>query len=136
MTDASSRLEAADVMIQYAACIDDRDFDGYRACFAPDVELIGFGADPIRGVDAWVEFVHKALEPYTATQHMLGPPQVQLRGEERADLRTDLQAQHFLREPRGQIFSLWGTYRTSLARTEGRWAIVRHELQVRSVRTG
>jgi 3-phenylpropionate/cinnamic acid dioxygenase small subunit len=135
VSEASSRLAAADVIIQYAACIDDRDFNGYRACFAPDVELVGFGPDPILGVDAWVKFVRKALEPYAATQHMLGPPRIELRGDDRAELRTDLQAQHFLREPRGQIFSLWGTYRTSLARAEGRWAIVRHELQVRSVRT-
>ena len=133
MSSAEDRLAAQDVMIRYAACIDDGDFDGYRECFAPDLELHGFGPETIRGVDAWLDFVHKALEPYRGTQHMLGPPLVDLRGDQ-AELRTDLQAQHFLREPRGEIFTLWGTYRSSLVRLNGAWKIRRHELVVRSVK--
>ena len=34
----SDRLAAQDVIVQYAACIDDRDFEQYRECFAPAVE--------------------------------------------------------------------------------------------------
>jgi len=124
---------ARDVIVRYAACLDDRDFDTYRDCFATDVELHGFGREAIRGFDAWLEFVKKALAPFEATQHLLGPPLVSPRGEE-AELRTELQAQHFFREPRGRILTLWGTYRTSLVREGGVWRIRRHELETRATR--
>ena len=128
------RFSAQDVIIQYAACIDDRDFDQYRDCFTTDVELHGFGSNVIRGVDDWFDFVHKALENFSATQHLLGPPQVELNGDA-AQMRTDLQAQHFFREPKGRIFTLWGTYRTQLVRTDRVWKIKRHELVTRATRT-
>ena len=138
MSDLSARqadrFAAQDVIIQYAACIDDRDFETYRECFADDVELHGFGAEPIRGVNAWIDFVHKALSTFSATQHLLGPPQVKLAGDS-AEMRTDLQAQHFLREPKGRIFTLWGTYRTALSRTDRGWKMTRHELVTRATRS-
>jgi hypothetical protein len=134
LSQQHDRFSAQDVIIKYAACIDDRDFEKYRECFASDVELHGFGAEVIRGVDVWIDFVHKALSNFFATQHMLGPPQVELNAD-RAEMRTDLQAQHFLHEPKGRIFTLWGTYRTSLVRTDPAWKIVRHELVTRATRS-
>jgi hypothetical protein len=129
----ATRMAVQDVIIQYAACIDELDFDSYRGCFADDCEFVGFAAETIQGADAWVQFVKKTVEPFSATQHMLGPPQVRLAGEA-ASLRTDLQAQHFLREPRGRILTLWGTYRTNLAPIDGPWRMQRHELVVRATR--
>jgi 3-phenylpropionate/cinnamic acid dioxygenase small subunit len=128
------RLSAQDAIVRYAACIDDEDFDTYRGLFVSDVELHGFGPEVIRGVDAWLEFVHKALEPFRATQHLLGPAQIHVVGD-RAELRTDLQAQHFFREPRGRILTLWGTYRSSLVKNDGVWRIRRHELSTRATET-
>lgn len=130
----AARLEAQDVMVRYAASVDERDLDTYRTCFAPDVELHGFGPGVVRGIDAWMDFVEKALEPYQATQHMLGPSTVELRGDE-ATLRTDVQAQHFLRTPEGRIFTLWATYRSRLVKLDGVWKIRRHELVTRASRT-
>ncbi len=128
------RFAAQHVIIRYAACIDDRDFERYRECFTTDVELHGFGTEVIRGVDAWIDFVHKALSNFAATQHMLGPPLVEMSGGS-AEMRTDLQAQHFLSEPKGRIFTLWGTYRTSLVRIDREWRIKRHELLTRATRS-
>lgn len=128
------RRAAEDVIVRYAASIDDRDFDTYRTCFVPDVALHGFGAEVVHGIDAWMDFVHKALEPYEATQHMLGPPHAELRGDE-ALLRADVQAQHFQRSPKGRIFTLWGTYRSQLVRTDDAWRIKRHELVTRATRS-
>jgi len=130
----ADRLATQDVMVRYAACLDERDFDAYRACFAPDVEFHGFGPDVIHGVDAWIEFVSGVLDRFEATQHMLGPPRIELRGSQ-AELRTELAAQHFYREPAGRIFSLWGTYRSTLVRLEDRWCIQRHALDTRATRT-
>lgn len=128
------RLDAADVIVRYAACIDERDWDTYPSCFTPDVELHGFGNRPVCGVDAWLDFVQRALEGFTATQHLLGPPQVSLSGDS-AELRTDLQAQHFFRAPAGRILTLWGTYRSSLVRSGDGWRMRRHELVTRATRT-
>jgi ketosteroid isomerase-like protein len=138
MTDSvanpiADRLAVSDVIVRYAACIDDRDFDAYRSCFGRDVELHGFAADPIRGVDAWLKFVGKALEGFAATQHLLGPPAVTVSGDT-ASLRADVQAQHFFTEPRGRILTLWGTYRSELVRGAGGWHIERHQLDTRATR--
>ena len=136
MTDPeTTRTAAQDVILQYAACIDELDFDRYRDCFVDDCEFVGFGRETICGANAWVKFVEKTVEPFSATQHMLGPPLTTIEGE-RAFLRTDLQAQHFLREPEGRIFTLWGTYRSELSRDAvGNWRMTRHELIVRATRT-
>ena len=128
------RRAAEDVIVRYTASIDDQDFDTHRTCFVPDVEFHGFGAEVVHGIDAWMDFVSKTLEPYAATQHLLGPPQAELRGDE-ALLRADVQAQHFQRSPKGRIFTLWGTYRSQLVRVNDAWRIKRHELVTRATRS-
>lgn len=129
----ADRLAVQDVIARYAACLDDRAFARYRDCFWPEIELHGFTPDPVRGVEAWLEFVRKTLERFAATQHMLGPPLV-LVSRDSAEMRTDLQAQHFYREPAGRIFTLWGTYRSGLERRGGSWRMLRHELLTRATR--
>ncbi len=132
--DLADRLAAQDVIVKYANCIDDKEWELYRGCFAPDVEMVGFGPKPIHGVDAWMEFVETALETYRQTQHMLGPPRIEITGD-RAHMRTDLQALHWASEPKGKLFSLWGAYRTDLARTGEGWVMTRHQLDVWDTRT-
>jgi 3-phenylpropionate/cinnamic acid dioxygenase small subunit len=43
MSDADDRRQLQDVMLSYAAAVDDRDMARYRACFTDDVEIVGFG---------------------------------------------------------------------------------------------
>ena len=132
VVDLADRLAAQDTIVAYANSLDDRDFDSYRRLFRPDVILEGFGPKTIRGVDAWLEFVEKALAPYRQTQHMLGPQLATIDGDD-ADARTDLQAIHMMKEPAGEIFTLWGTYQTRFRRgADGTWRIARHELVVRA----
>lgn len=123
---ADDRQALQDVMLRYAAGVDERDFDTYRACFADDVAVVGFGPDPIDGADAWVDFVRTALEQYGATQHMLGPQLATIDGD-LAETRNDVQALHELK-PDGGLFTLWATYRTRMQKQNGEWKIVRHEL--------
>lgn len=128
---AEDRQALADLLATYAATIDDRDLERYRDCFEPDVECVGFGPEPIRGVDAWLDFVREQLAGYRSTQHLLGPQLAEIRADV-AELRTDLQATHLLREPRGAIFTLFGTYRSRAVRKDGIWRLARHELIVRA----
>jgi uncharacterized protein (TIGR02246 family) len=133
MTHEADRFALADVMTRYAAAVDDRDLDAYAALFADDVEVIGFAEHTIHGRSAWVEFVVGALQRFGATQHLLGPQLVEVE-RERARVRTDVQATHVL-ETSGDLFVLWATYRTELARTGSGWEIKRHELVSRASHT-
>ena len=127
----ADRQALQEVMLRYAAGVDERDFEMYRSCFADEVEVIGFDADVIRGADAWVAFVRTALEQYGATQHMLGPQLASIDGDT-ADTRNDVQALHALKDSEGELFTLWATYRTRLEKQDGEWKIVRHELVPRA----
>ncbi len=126
-------MQAGDTIVRYASSLDDGDWETYRDCFTSDGQFHGFGEEVIHGVDAWVEFVLKTLEPFRGTQHLLGPSQTTVDGDT-ASLRADLQAQHFFREPEGRIFTLWGTYRSGLVRSGDVWRIRHHTLDVRGTR--
>lgn len=131
------RQAIADVLTTYAATIDEREMERYRALFDPDVEVVGFSPEPVHGADAWLEFVEAQLTRFRSTQHMLGPQLTKIRGD-RAQVRTDLQATHLMREPKGELFVLWATYQTELVRDpegEHGWKIVRHELVPRASQT-
>ena len=134
MSEADDRNALQDVMLRYAAGVDERDMDLYRGCFAQDVEVVGMAPEPIHGVDAWLEFVEQALSHYGNTQHMLGPQLATIDGDS-ASTRSDVQALHVLRESPDTIFTLWATYRTDMRRIDGEWKIARHELVRRATAT-
>lgn len=129
----ADRIALQDVMLRYAAGVDERDFALYAGCFAEDVEVIGFGPQPFKGREDWVAYVRKALEQYGATQHMLGPQLATLDGD-RAHCRTDVQALHYLKEPAGSILVLWATYESDMVRHPDGWRISRHRLVPRGTR--
>ena len=128
------RIALQDVILNYAAGIDDKDYDLYRNCFLENVEVHGMSEEVIIGVDAWIDFVKNALSNYTTTQHMLGPQLATVDGN-RAKTRTDLRAIHYLKEDPKKIFTVWGTYRTDMVKKDGDWKISRHELQISGTRT-
>lgn len=130
---AADRLALQDVMLRYAAGVDERDFDMYRSCFADDVEVLDFGPGPIHGGDAWLAYVKNALERFGPTQHMLGPQLATVNGD-KAHCRTDVQALHYLKEPEGQTLTLWATYETDMERINGEWKIKKHRLVSRGTR--
>jgi ketosteroid isomerase-like protein len=123
------RIALQDVMLNYAAAVDQRERDRYRLCFTDDVEVFNFGEEVYRGVDAWVDYVWNALDGFSATQHLLGPQLATIEGD-RASTRSDVQALHFLANDAGR-FILWATYLTDMRKEEGRWKISRHELSIR-----
>lgn len=130
---ALDRFAVQDVMLRYAAGVDERDLEMYRSCFADDVEVHGFGEHAVVGADAWTKYVKSALEPYGATQHLLGLQQATINGD-RAHCRTDVQALHCLKAPEGEVFTLWATYVTDMERVKGEWKIKRHQLVPRATK--
>ena len=69
MSDANDRRQLQDVMLSYAAAVDDRDMARYRACFADDVEIVGFGeaiiTARIPGPHRWNASLRLFLQPST-----------------------------------------------------------------------
>ena len=132
MSDLEKRLAIQDVLTRYAAGVDERDMVQYRACFADDVEIVGFG-ETVHGGDNWVEDVVGKLEAFGATQHMLGPQLVTINGDE-ASTRTDVQAWHAMKDNPESTLTLWATYLSDYRCINGEWKITRHELVRRGTR--
>jgi len=131
MNDADDRRQLQDVMLSYAAAVDDRDMARYRACFADDVEIVGFGEAVVNGADTWTASVESQLEAFSATQHLMSPQLATVSGDD-ASARTDVQALHVLKDGDGAMFTLWATYLTNFIRTADGWKIARHELVIRA----
>jgi ketosteroid isomerase-like protein len=131
--NVADRIALQDVMLKYAAGVDERDFDLYASCFMENVEVVDFGEAPINGRDEWVKYVKGALDNYGPTQHMLGPQLATVDGDN-AHCRTDVQALHYLKQPEGEILTLWATYETDMIRTNEGWKISRHRLVSRGIK--
>ena len=130
MSEADDRRQLQDVMLSYAAAVDDRDLARYRACFAEDAEIVGFGEETVTGADAWTDSVESQLDAFSSTQHLMSPQLASITGDT-ATARTDVQALHVLKDGNGAMFTLWATYLTDFVRKEDGWKISRHELVIR-----
>ena len=130
MSEADDRRQLQDVMLSYAAAVDDRDLARYRACFAEDAEIVGFGEETVTGADAWTASVESQLDAFSSTQHLMSPQLASITGDT-ASARTDVQALHVLKDGNGAIFTLWATYLTDFVRNDDGWKISRHELVIR-----
>ena len=129
----ADRIAIQDVMSNYAAGVDERDLERYRRCFADDVVIVGFGEGITEGADQWVTDVIGKLEAFGATQHMLGPVYAEIAGDH-ADVRTDVQALHYMANDPETTLILWATYITEMKRIDDTWKISRHELIRRGTR--
>ena len=129
----ADRIAIQDVMSNYAAGVDERDLKRYRRCFDDDVVIVGFGEGITEGADQWVSDVIGKLEVFGATQHMLGPVYAEIAGDH-ADVRTDVQALHYMANDPETTLTLWATYVTEMKRIDGNWKISRHELVRRGTR--
>ena len=130
MSEADDRRQLQDVMLSYAAAVDDRDMARYRACFAENAEIVGFGEETITGADAWTASVESQLDAFSSTQHLMSPQLASITGDT-ASARTDVQALHVLKDGHGAMFTLWATYLTDFVRKDDGWKISRHELVIR-----
>ena len=129
-SEAEDRRKLQDVMLSYAAAVDDRDMARYRACFMDDAEIVGFGEATITGADAWTTLVESQLKAFSSTQHLMSPQLATISGDT-ASARTDVQALHVLKDSDGAMFTLWATYLTDFVRKSEGWKITRHELKIR-----
>lgn len=130
MSEADDRRQLQDVMLSYAAAVDDRDMARYRACFVEEAEIVGFGEETVTGADAWTASVESQLDAFSSTQHLMSPQLAAITGDT-ASARADVQALHVLKDSNGAMFTLWATYLTDFVRKDDGWKISRHELVIR-----
>jgi 3-phenylpropionate/cinnamic acid dioxygenase small subunit len=139
--DSSSQLrderDVLDVVHRFAAGMDLRDWDAYRAVFADELVLdytsYRGGEPTVVPADAWVDRVRRRFLTLLATQHSLSNHRIEVDGDD-ARCQVYVQAMHV-----GEIDGVehWcvvgGQYDDLLARTAGGWHITRKKLEVRWV---
>ena len=132
-SNLEDRLAVQDVMLRYAACVDEKNYEGYRALFTDDIHVVGMGSEEINGLDTWYTWWKAALDQYDATQHMLSPTLATIDGDN-ASTRTDVQAVHYPKGDSSTTITLWATYKTDMRKENGEWKICRHELVSRGMK--
>ena len=128
------RFAIADVMSSYALALDTKDYSLLRSLFIVDVEvMMTFDSDTpdggeikLTGIEAWIEFVEKALDGTRASQHLLGNPAISFNGE-KAIVRTDLQATEYYKDANKPKTTLWGVYETHMVKDK-QWKITKHTI--------
>ena len=57
MEELADRIKVQDVMLRYAATVDEKDYEGYKALFTEDVKVVGFGSErrtaEVRKLSTW-----------------------------------------------------------------------------------
>ncbi len=124
------------VLADFAAALDERDWDSFAALFEPEVEVENpyfFGPGPQRhAARAYADAARTVLGGLDATQHLIANPRVDVAGEE-ARARASMTARHFLANDRGApSFDMGGAYDMRLRRgADHAWRIARLALKVR-----
>ena len=124
------RQAIVDVCVSYALALDSRDWVRLRACFTEDAVADYSGLGINEGYQAIERTCRAALEPLTASQHLLGNHLVIVDGD-RARSTCYFQAQH-VREglPDGTHHIVAGRYDDRFVRTAVGWRISHRTLSV------
>jgi len=118
--------QISDVLTRYVLSQDAHDWVTYAACFTPDAVFAHPGGQ-IDGAEGIVARARRALEPLTASQHLLGSILVVVDGDT-ATSTSYFHAQHVRSgAPGGDLYVIAGTYRDRLARTPDGWRISRRD---------
>lgn len=125
MSDPATRTVLTDMVVAYAAALDDRDWALMRSLLVDPVEIDYSSMGSIRetiAVDAWLERLN-TLSGFDATQHVVTNFRVEVDGES-AVCTSYVNALHFLAD-RGQdhVAHACGTYVHEFVLTAGGWRI-------------
>ena len=124
-----------DLLARFTLALDDHDWDGVTRCLAGTVRrdyrsLTGAEPDDIAGPDLVAEW-RGALRGLDSHQHLLGPPVVDVDGDDRARAAVHVIGTHVLAGDPGSPWVVGGTYRIGLRRIGGEWRIAALTLDTR-----
>jgi hypothetical protein len=122
----SDRADITELIVRYTRAVDQCDWDAYEQLFTADA-VIDYGAfGGVTGDVATVKaFLAESMPGFTKTQHMVGLPEIELRGD-RATAVTPCHNPMLMgqgREAKVMVCSLW--YHHELVRTAEGWRIAR-----------
>lgn len=137
-------LRVPDVVFAYASGIDERQWSRYRECFAARCwfDFSSFMNTPASemAADDWVKRVQAVNGSFDATQHQMTNLTMADTGNNGADVRVELRAQHWFSAESMATFGrgddvnwceLGGHYEGSLIWHNDAWRITRWRLTVR-----
>jgi SnoaL-like domain len=132
--DPADELSVSRTLYRFAAAIDRRDWDAYRAVFTDEIDLDYTSYRPGNvgrvSADEWVDRAKALFPGLDASQHCLYNPLVTIAGDT-ADISIYVQAEHFLTNADGDNwFTLGGYYADRLVRDDSDWRICAKKLVV------
>ncbi len=124
------RQEIADLCVTYTLALDSRDWDLLRTVFIRDAVADYGSGEPSSGYHAIEATCRRALEPLSASQHLLGNHMVRFVGGGAAST-CYFQATHVDdRCSDGQIYTVGGRYDDRVVATSSGWRIAQRTLRV------
>jgi SnoaL-like protein len=122
----------SDVIHNYAAGVDLKDWGLFRSCFTDDLEADFSSVLPTgvhHGADSWVDLIRNVLKDVDQTQHIITNHSHEINGNASRS-RSYLQAQHvcFSKDGGEQHFKVGGFYDYDFVRTARGWRIKRYAL--------
>jgi 3-phenylpropionate/cinnamic acid dioxygenase small subunit len=126
MTNAArleDRSAIHEQMFRYARATDWLETDRHRDVFVADCVFASPHSGDIHGVDAVVDWMNQALEPFEATQHLIGNISITFTGADAADAVSYVRAWHRWRDDSKPDMVLWGEYHDRWTRAGGEWRI-------------
>jgi ketosteroid isomerase-like protein len=124
------RAEIGELLVDFARALDERDWEGYAANYAPEGALAFGDHVAHEGREGLAQFVSGGVGRYAATQHVSTNHAIAIDGDT-AVARSYVIAAHVFGEPQpGRQFEGWGRYRTELRRTPQGWKIARARLDI------
>jgi hypothetical protein len=112
-----------DVMFRYADGVDRRDMERVRACFAPDLKVVGWGGG-FADRDAMITYI-SGVAIFHTTMHMFGNDYIDVDGDT-AHIDCYAMLTHHLDGANGDTSEMnvsGGRYVESLTRRDGQWVI-------------
>ncbi|MGI9592896.1 MAG: nuclear transport factor 2 family protein [Myxococcota bacterium] len=119
-----------ELVTDYAAAIDDRDWQRLERCFVADGSaLYGAAGSFQQGFPAIEALCRRVLEKLDASHHLVGNVRIELDGDE-ARSRCLFQAQHVRHGAEGgSLYLMGGEYHDTLRRTDDGWRIQQREIR-------
>ena len=126
MTDLQAlqdKQEITELCYRYGLTLDSRDWTGLAAVFTPDANAFYLDMPPCHGYQAIEDTCRAALEPMSATQHLISNVLVRLDGDARRIQLLPAGPARQGRTPGGDSFIIAGRYDDQLIRTPDGWRI-------------
>ncbi|MEX1008339.1 MAG: nuclear transport factor 2 family protein [Acidimicrobiia bacterium] len=121
----ADRDEIHDIVMRYAAGVDRRDMKLVGSCFAPDLEVVGWGGG-FTDRDSMLTYI-SGVAIFHTTMHMFGNQYIEVDGDT-AHVDTYAMLTHHSDDANGVTHELnvsRGRYVEDLTRRDGRWVITR-----------